>query len=79
MCIYGKNHKFYDTVSTNTVPIQHSFIEILTMLFQGMGKQQDIITLVKQENVTLCKDSDSNFPIFSKQILHFVNEIKMNP
>ena len=66
MCIYGKSRKFYDSISTINVPIQQIFIEILTTLLQAMDKWQDIITLVKQENTTLCKHNDSNFLIKQK-------------
>ena len=38
MRIYGKYRKFYDTVSTINVPIQHIFIKILTTLIHWMAK-----------------------------------------
>ena len=48
--------------------IEQIFIEILTTLFQGMDKEQNIITLVKEENTALWKYNVSNFPIKQKSM-----------
>ena len=68
MHIQGKNPKLYDSVSTINVQIEQIFIEILTTLFQGMDKEQNIITLVKEENTELWKYNVSNFPIKQKSM-----------